>query len=154
VDTAYSMTQGKNIQASNPSLVHSLIYWNLGLRCPDCEEPVYWKSGGTTRSPHFSHFQKTSLSKDCSLRTNGETALSGGDSFTENSLLLKDIQNELVYFVAGPLALKLIPSLDENIQLSEREERVVNLFQGLDKLTVLKRFEEVYELCLSTPIQI
>lgn len=64
---AKSMYQGGMIVCADEADYSS--YSLLGLRCLECGEEVYLKSG-SEKKPHFAHFKATSYSR-CSLRVTG-----------------------------------------------------------------------------------
>ena len=147
MDTAYSTTQNKNIHATNEYLRKTSNYWELGLRCPECSEPVYWKTGGYSSVPHFAHFHSTIYSVNCSLRTEKSSFSIGGHSSTDYSLLLKDIQKQLIGFIADPTVFgEFLINLDDEITLSEPEERAANLIHYPHR-NITSLYYEAHEQC-------
>lgn len=148
MDIAFSTTQNKSIYATDEYLRKTSNYWSLGLRCPECSEPVYWKTGGYSSVPHFAHFHSTVFSDNCSLRTEKSSFSIGGDSSnTDYSLLLKDIQSQLIGFIADPNVFgDFIINLDDEIALSEAEQRAVNLIH-YPRRSIISMYYEAYEQC-------
>ena len=147
METAYSTTKNKIIHATNQLLQKTLNYWELGLRCPSCSEPVYWKSGGYSSTPHFAHFHKTYFSENCSLRVEGLSSSIGGCLSNDYLLLLKDIQIQLIRFIVDPSMFGgLLIELDEKITLNDPEERAVNLIQYPHR-NIVSMYYEAYEIC-------
>ncbi|PSB36608.1 hypothetical protein C7B69_04420 [filamentous cyanobacterium Phorm 46] len=78
-------------------------YSRLGLRCLECGEEVYLKSG-SEKKPHFAHFQATYYSK-CPLRVTGYSEGSSGLTPEDKKQRRELFQN---YF------LSMIASSDDN----------------------------------------
>lgn len=147
MDIAYSTTRSKNINATDESLIKTSNYWGLGLRCIECSEPVYWKSGGYSSAPHFAHFHSTSFSEKCSLRVEKSSFLIDRNSSTDYSLLLKDIQAQLIKFIADPTIFgDFIVKFNDEIDLSEPEKRVINLIYYPHR-NITSMYYEAYEQC-------
>lgn len=147
METAYSTTKNKVIHATSQLVQKTSNYWKLGLRCPSCSEPVYWESGGYSSTPHFAHFHKTYFSENCSLRIEGSSSQIGDYSSNDYLLLLKDIQIQLISFIADPSILEgFLIELDEKITLNDPEERAANLIQYPHR-NIVSMYYEAYELC-------
>jgi hypothetical protein len=146
MDIAFSTTQNKNIHATDEHLRKTSNYWSLGLRCPECSEPVYWKTGGYSSAPHFAHFHSTSFSYKCSLRIEKPSFSAGGNSpNTDYSLLLKDIQTQLIEFIANPSVFGYLNiDLNDEIVLNDAEQRTINLIQCRN---IFSMYYEAYEQC-------
>ncbi|MEB3289158.1 MAG: hypothetical protein VKI82_04530 [Leptolyngbya sp.] len=149
MEVAYSIIENKNIHATDNSLGKTSNYWSLGLRCPECAEPVYWKSGSYSSKPHFAHFHATSFSEKCSLRSEKSSpSISGNLTNTDYSLLLKNIQSQLIKFIANSSIVEnIIFSIDETIELNDAEQRVVNLIHYPPRSSIFSMYNDIYEKC-------
>ena len=68
--------QGKEEEVSAESFYEkAFLHRKARFFCPECGEPVFWRSRGGNQPDMFCHYRKTETSPECEKRVNGQSSL-------------------------------------------------------------------------------